>query len=64
MLKFNGKIHPHCGPCGEPLWKSDRVHTDTMFEQIQHVDCFTFQPKYIKDTGTFGEIVSRHPIYI
>lgn len=63
MLKINGKIQPHCGPCGKPFWEDDLVQTDNMFEQIQHVECFTFKREYIKETGSFGDIVRKHPNY-
>ncbi|MCU1808160.1 hypothetical protein [Cytobacillus firmus] len=62
-MKKSNVIQPHCGPCGKSFWKDDLVQIDTMFEQIQHIDCFAFQKKYIKETGNFGEIVSKHPIY-
>ncbi|UOE53600.1 hypothetical protein [Cytobacillus oceanisediminis] len=63
MEKLIKKLQPHCVKCGEPFWEEDIVHTDTMFEQIQHIECFIFKPEYIKETGTFGDIVREHQEY-
>lgn len=63
MTEFKNLIQPHCATCGEAFWAEDLVHTDTMFEQIQHVECFSFKTQYIKETGTFEEIVNKHQMY-
>ncbi|PGY11128.1 hypothetical protein [Bacillus sp. AFS031507] len=57
------KVQPHCMVCNEPFKRKDLVYTDTMFTQIQHVKCFIYKPEFIKDTGTYEEIVNKYPHY-
>jgi uncharacterized pyridoxamine 5'-phosphate oxidase family protein len=57
------KIQPHCMVCHKPFKRNDQVYTDTMFTQIQHVKCFIYIPEFIKDTGTYEEIVNIYPNY-
>jgi hypothetical protein len=57
------KVQPHCMVCEEPFRKNDIVHTDTMFTQIQHAKCFIYKDQFIKDTGTYEEIVNKYPRY-
>ena len=61
--KYREKIQPHCCICEEPFWADDMVHTDTMSEQIQHAECFMWKLEYLKEMGTFEDIVNRHPRY-
>lgn len=61
MLKE--KVQPHCMVCKKPFKRDDKVYTDTLFTQIQHVKCFIYKPEFIKDTGTYEEIVNNHPQY-
>lgn len=56
-------MQPHCEVCEKPFKRKDIVHTDTMFTQIQHVKCFIYKPEFIKDTGTYEEIVNKYPTY-
>lgn len=57
------KIQPHCMVCRKPFKREDKVYTDTMFTQILHVKCFIYKREFIKDTGTYQEIVEKHPQY-
>ncbi|MFC4799465.1 hypothetical protein ACFPA1_08850 [Neobacillus sp. GCM10023253] len=57
------KMQPHCEVCKKPFKRKDLVHTDTMFTQIQHVKCFIYKPEFIKDTGTYEDIVNKYPAY-
>lgn len=57
------KIQPHCEVCLKPFKRNDKVHTDTLSNQIFHVKCFYFKPEFIKDTGTYEEIVNKYPRY-
>lgn len=57
------KIQPHCNVCGKPFKRTDKVYTDTMFTQIQHAKCFMYRPEFIKDRGTYEEIVNKYPDY-
>ncbi|MEY2195758.1 hypothetical protein AB7942_23945 [Neobacillus sp. BF23-41] len=57
------KVQPHCMVCKKPFKRNDMVHTDTMFTQIQHVKCFIYNPEFIKDTGTYEEIVNKYLNY-
>lgn len=34
-----------------------------MFNQIQHEDCFIYNEEFIKDMGTYEEIVNMYPQY-
>ncbi|MGM0903043.1 MAG: hypothetical protein ACQEXB_18340 [Bacillota bacterium] len=58
-MKKREKIQPHCAVCEQPFWEEDLVHTDTMFDGIQHAECFSWKTEYIKEMGTYGEIVSK-----
>lgn len=58
------KIQPHCMVCRKPFKRNDKVHTDTMFTQIQHAKCFIYKPEFIKDTGSYEEIVNKYPNYL
>jgi hypothetical protein len=57
------KIQPHCIVCSKPFKRTDKVYTDTMSIQIQHTKCFIYKPEFIKDKGTFEEIVNKYPQY-
>ena len=57
------KIQPHCIVCKKPFKITDMVYTDTIFNQIQHIDCFIFQEKYIKEKDTYEDIVHKYPEY-
>jgi hypothetical protein len=57
------KIQPHCTVCEKPFKRLDKVLTDTMCTQIFHQECFIYYPKYIKDYGTYEEIVNKYPEY-
>lgn len=57
------KVQPHCMVCRKPFKRNDQVYTDTMATQIQHVKCFIYKPEFIKDTGTYEEIVNKYPNY-
>ncbi|MCQ6282271.1 hypothetical protein [Bacillus sp. EB600] len=57
------KVQPHCEVCGKPFKRNDMVNTDTLFTQIKHSKCFNFKPEFIKDTGTYEEIVNKYPKY-
>lgn len=57
------KVQPHCVVCRKPFKRTDWVHTDTMFTQIQHSNCFIYKPEFIKDTGTYEVIVNKYPNY-
>jgi hypothetical protein len=59
----NEKVQPHCVGCHKPFKRTDLVHTDTFGTQIQHIKCFMFKPEFIKDTGTYEEIVNKYPNY-
>jgi hypothetical protein len=39
------------------------VQTDTFGTQIQHANCFMFKSEFIKDRGTYQEIVNKYPSY-
>lgn len=58
-----GKVQPHCMICTKHLKRDDSVYTNTLYTQIQHVECFIYKPEYIKDTGTYEEIVNKYPRY-
>lgn len=60
---MDNKVQPHCMVCNKPFKRTDRVHTDTIFTQIQHTTCFIYKPEFIKDTGTYEEIVNKYPNY-
>lgn len=49
--------------CHKPFKKNDLVLTDKMFNQIQHEDCFIYNVEFIKDVGTYEEIVEMNPQY-
>ncbi|WHZ04944.1 hypothetical protein QNH48_10115 [Neobacillus sp. YX16] len=49
--------------CRKPFKRNDQVHTDTMATQIQHAKCFIYKAEFIKDTGTYEEIVNKYPNY-
>jgi cell division protein FtsX len=34
-----------------------------MFTQILHAKCFIYKPQFIKDRGTYEEIVNKYPDY-
>ncbi|WP_144549666.1 hypothetical protein [Bacillus sp. X1(2014)] len=55
------KVQPHCMVCYKPFKSTDKVYTDTMFAQIQHAKCFIYKPEFIKDKGTYEEIVNKYP---
>jgi hypothetical protein len=57
------KVQPHCVVCKKPFKRTDLVHTDTMFSQIQHAKCFIYKGEFIKDSGSYEEIVSKYPDY-
>ena len=57
------KIQPHCEFCRKPFKRNDLVYTDTMYTQIQHAKCFIYKPEFIKDKGTYEEIVNKYPEY-
>lgn len=57
------KVQPHCTVCKKPFKRTDLVYTDTMFTQIHHAQCFIYKPEFIKDTGTYEEIVNKYPNY-
>lgn len=57
------KVQPHCEGCLRPFKRTDLVYTDTFGTQIQHVRCFFFKPEFIKDSGTYEEIVNKYPSY-
>jgi hypothetical protein len=59
----NEKIQPHCVVCLRPFKRTDLVHTDTFGTQIQHANCFMYKPEFIKDSGTYEEIVNKYPSY-
>lgn len=57
------KVQPHCMVCLEPFKKDDQVFTDNLFTQIQHASCFIYRKEFIKDAGTYEEIVNKYPDY-
>lgn len=57
------KVQPHCMVCYKPFKRTDKVYTDTMYTQIQHAKCFIYKPEFIKDKGTYEEIVNKYPNY-
>jgi uncharacterized pyridoxamine 5'-phosphate oxidase family protein len=57
------KVQPHCMVCRKPFKRNDQVYTDTMATQIQHAKCFIYKAEFIKDTGTYEEIVNKYPDY-
>jgi hypothetical protein len=57
------KVQPHCVVCLRPFKRTDLVQTDTFGTQIQHVNCFIYKPEFIKDSGTYEEIVNKYPNY-
>ena len=57
------KVQPHCMVCRKPFKRNDQVYTDTLATQIQHTKCFIYKPEFIKDTGTYEEIVNKYPNY-
>lgn len=57
------KVQPHCMVCYEPFKRTDKIYTDTMFTQIQHAKCFIYSPEFIKDKGTYEEIVKKYLQY-
>ncbi|PFG07156.1 hypothetical protein [Bacillus sp. es.034] len=57
------QIQPHCMVCCEPFKRTDEVLTDNLFTQIQHTKCFIYRPEFIKDKGTYEEIVNMYPDY-
>jgi len=58
-----GKSSTSCMACRKPFKRNDKVYTDTMFTQILHVKCFIYKREFIKDTGTYQEIVEKYPLY-
>lgn len=57
------KVQPHCVICLRPFKRTDLVQTSTFDTQIQHVNCFMFKSEFIKDRGTYEEIVNKYPNY-
>ncbi|MEH7504060.1 hypothetical protein V7152_18930 [Neobacillus drentensis] len=57
------KVQPHCMVFHKPFKRTDIVYTDTMFTQTQHGNCFIYKPEFIKDNGTYEEIVNKYPDY-
>ncbi|WP_059173211.1 hypothetical protein [Bacillus sp. FJAT-27445] len=58
------KVQPHCMVCAKPFKRNDLVYTDTMFTQIQHAGCFCYKQEFIKDKGTYEDIVGKYPEYL
>lgn len=61
MLKE--KVQPHCSVCMKPFRKGESVKTDTMQGQIMHAECFIWKDEFIKDVGTYEEIVNKYPVF-
>jgi hypothetical protein len=57
------KVQPHCFVCSKPFRKGELVKTDTMEGQIQHANCFIWKDEFIKDVGTYEEIVEKNPVF-
>ncbi len=57
----NEKVQPHCMVCAKPFKRNDLVYKDIIFTQIQHAKCFCYKPEFIKDNGTYEDIVRKYP---
>lgn len=57
------KVQPHCMVCRKPFKREYKVYTDIMATQIQHTKCFIYKTEFIKDTGTYEEVVNKYPNY-
>lgn len=51
-----------CPVCENYFKSGDLIHLDD-FNSMRHRECYEHEPKYIKDTGTYHEIIEKYSFF-
>jgi hypothetical protein len=62
IVQFSMKKIPYCGVCTRKMRKGQIVILDRT-NAIQHAKCSIWKADFIKDKGTYEEIVNKYPHY-